>query len=443
MTLETGVAAATAPVRPAAASVGGRLRRGLGDRRGQLGGLEYSAAPGEVALVVARAVERRERDAVRGSRGMDEPAVPEIQAGVVDGLHAGLRPLGPEEDEVTTLELLARDTRLGALGHVVSAALVHGDRVLEVHLHYVEEEAGTVEAACLLWAIWRVPGRVLAGPDVGIADELECEARDLLLTLAERREGDALVVGEAVQHPLAAHRVGAPEHIGDLGAIDGLVRRDLVPVAVEGMVEAELQLPRGHDVREIGGRIGLPAVVGLPARRLEAREQGPVGRRIPLLEPADDRDLRLRGRHRVLRPEGAVLVEVHVAVTKRHLYDAVVAVVWSHVLHGDGLDILAVVAGGEHQGAREKLPGDGLLRLEKLAVVVEDLVARGAALGDRLDGVARPVRLGHVGVALGAGARRGDGRGRDRAQREGDDDEGSVRESGHDPVLLSAYRAAS
>src|SRR5450756_862710 len=101
----TGSAAASGP----AASVGGRFRRSLRGRRGQLGGLEHTAAPGEVALVVGRAVERRQRHAVRGSRGVDEPAIPEIQAGVVDGLHAGPRPFGPEEDEVTTLELLARD----------------------------------------------------------------------------------------------------------------------------------------------------------------------------------------------------------------------------------------------------------------------------------------------------------------------------------------------
>src|SRR5450756_3019641 len=101
----TGSAVASGP----AASVGGRLRRGLRGRRGQLGGLEHTAAPGEVALVVARAVERRERDAVRGSRGVDEPPVPEIQAGVVDGRHARLRALGPEEDEVAALELVAGD----------------------------------------------------------------------------------------------------------------------------------------------------------------------------------------------------------------------------------------------------------------------------------------------------------------------------------------------
>src|SRR5665811_705725 len=130
----TGSAAASGP----AASVGGRLRRSLRGHRGQLGGLEHTAAPGEVALVVARAVERRERDAVRGSRGMDEPPVPEIQAGVVDGRHARLRALGPEEDEVAALELVAGDAGRGARGHVVRATLVHRDRVAEVHLHDVE-----------------------------------------------------------------------------------------------------------------------------------------------------------------------------------------------------------------------------------------------------------------------------------------------------------------
>src|SRR5659263_645892 len=65
-------------------------------RAGQFGRLQHPPAPGEVGLVVARRGERGERDAIAGAGGVDEPAVPQVQAGVVDGADSGARALGTE-----------------------------------------------------------------------------------------------------------------------------------------------------------------------------------------------------------------------------------------------------------------------------------------------------------------------------------------------------------
>ena len=237
---------------------------------------EHAAAPRERRLPVAGVVERRQGHAVAGAGRVDEPAIAQVQPGVVDRLDARLGALGPEEDEVAALELRAGDARLGAGGHVVGPALVHGDRIPEVHLHDVEDEARAVEPAGLLRAVGRVRSRVLARPDVGVTDPFEREPGDLLLTVAQGREGDVREAGEAVELPTAPHLEGAVEHVGDLGAVDRLGGQRFVVVVACRVVVAQLQLARRDDGRQIRWRSGVPAWVGPPASGVECRQQRPA-----------------------------------------------------------------------------------------------------------------------------------------------------------------------
>src|SRR5665647_3920744 len=103
-----------------------------------------------------------------------------------------------------------------------------------------------------------------------------------------------------------------------------------------------------------------------------------------------------------------------------HRYYSVIQMAGAHVLDRHGVDLLTVVTGGQHEGTGEQRSRDGRLRLEHRAVVAEEPVARGAALRHRGDVGARPVRLGYVGVALGAGAGRGGGRECHREQQCGE-----------------------
>ena len=399
---------------------GGRRRRRRRRRQDQLGRLEHTPTPGEGGLPV-RGVQRRQRHAVTRAGRVDEPAAAQVQRGVVDRVDRRARAFGPEEDEVAALELVAGDARLGDGSHVVGAALVHGDAVVaEVHLHHVEDEPRTVEAATLLIAVGRVLGRVLARPDVGVADVLERELGDLLLAVAEHREGHVLEVRQAVELPVARHLIAAVEHVGDLGAVDGIRRDDLVAVAVGGVVVAELELPRGDDRGQVRRRAGRPARVGLPAAGREGAQQGPVGRPVSFLEPADHHGLGRRRGHLLRRPEVPRRVRRHVAVVDGQLDDRVVAVALGHVVDLDGGDLRAVVAGGQDDGARQELSRDVALGLERRAEVVEQGVPCRAPLGHRGDVRVRPVALGHVAVRLGEG-REGEGeqcRRRERCESE-------------------------
>ncbi len=121
--------------------------RGLGETG--LG--EWPAAPREALCVPVRR-EQRELDALLG--GVDEPAVAEVDAHVVD--LGRLRPAAvcAEEDEVAGLELRERDSlrRLDLAAHRVGRAALEGrgERVgAGVGLQLVDapDEAGAVEAA--------------------------------------------------------------------------------------------------------------------------------------------------------------------------------------------------------------------------------------------------------------------------------------------------------
>ena len=273
----------------------------------------------------------------------------------------------------------------------------------------------------------------LAGPDVRVADVLEGEGQDLLLAVAQGRQCDVGVLGDAPQR--AARGIGLAEHVGDLGTVDGLAGRHLVGVPVSRVVEAQLQLARSDRVGEVRRHGRLPACRRLPGPGLELRQHGPVRCGVGLLQPADDGRLGLGRRAGAVRVEASLAVlgdEAHEAVVQRQLDVPVVGVqIGRHVRDGDGLDGLALVAGGDDEGARQLRASDSSLGLEGGAEVVQHPVTDRPPVGDPVDGAPRPVPGGHVRVGLGCGQRRSCRRSRQHAQRGGDEEDPGVASARH------------
>ena len=145
---------------------------------------------------------------------------------------------------------------------------------------------------------------------------------------------------------------------------------------------------------------------------------------------------------RIDRPGGGVVLRVRAGViAHRHRHPSAQDQ-RRNVRDGDRGDDLLEVAGRGHQRARELGSRQRVLRLEQGAEVVHEMMPGRAARRDGRDGGVRPVRLGHVRVALAERDGSREAGERERQPQRGVQDEGSVLQSGHAPVLLSAVAAA-
>src|SRR6266540_1041652 len=205
---------------------------------------ERPAAPGKVLFVPA--ADGRERDAV--ARGMDLPAVAEVERHVVDLGGLGASSSGPEEEEIGGHEAFDLDSPAPRhfTGHRSGGTSTQGIRELRcarVGLELVDppREARAVEATSCLHTEGRLGQFALAAPDVREADEADGGREDASLPGGEdgkleacSRFLDALLVP-----------VRQPEDpgggIGGLGARSGIREHALEVVLTCRVIRSETE----------------------------------------------------------------------------------------------------------------------------------------------------------------------------------------------------------